>query len=179
MYSTNNNAQAIESREKIRDALLTLMKQYSYDEISITQICHEAQIVRQTYYRNFDCKGDILSYHFDCMFQHYLSVYHKEENSREDLSNFFKYMLQCRDFLNLIFDNSIFFIIARTIVELVPKYLKSRKKALICEPEHEKYLIGFITSTICSLLYMWVKDGFVESTEVMTDLAYRFLGGLI
>jgi AcrR family transcriptional regulator len=107
MYAKNENAQAIESRNRVRDALLRLMKKYPYKDITITQICQEAQIVRQTYYRNFDVKDDILEYHLDRMFQEYFVSYY-ERGQRIQLENFFRYMLQCA-ISGVVEKNDLFF----------------------------------------------------------------------
>ena len=52
------------TEQLIADALLALMKQYPFDDITITQICQEAQVSRQSYYRNYNDKQEILYRYF-------------------------------------------------------------------------------------------------------------------
>ena len=178
MYATNDNLQAIESHNRATDALLTLMKKYPYKDITIIQVCQEAQIVRQTYYRNFNSKDDILKYYLDNMVRQYFTDYYTAEDVQAQLQTFFSYMLQHREFLLLTSENGLFFMIDEAISVNITKFLNFYQLSTIEDPKFEKYVTGFIASTICSLLSLWVDNGFTESPEVLSQLAQRFLGGL-
>ena len=57
-----NNIEANEiTRECIESALILLMKEKSFNEISITDIAKKAGVSRTAYYRNYSSKEDILS----------------------------------------------------------------------------------------------------------------------
>jgi len=178
MYAQNDNAQAIESRNRIADALLALMKQYPYKSITITQVCQEAKIVRQTYYRNFDLKDDILEFYLHNLVLQYFEDYYQEQIVHKQLKDFFAYMLQHREFLLLTSQNSLFFMINKTITTNITKFLNFQQITTMTDPALEKYVTGFIASTICSLLSLWVDNGFADTHEKMARLAQRFLGGL-
>ena len=47
--------------EHITDALLKLMKEQSFNDISISQICDEAGVGRASFYRNFENKEAVIS----------------------------------------------------------------------------------------------------------------------
>ncbi len=68
MNKTNGKI-AEQSKKKLAAALLEIMKQYDYKEITITQITLEAQLSRKTFYRLFSDKDDILTLLFDGLFQ--------------------------------------------------------------------------------------------------------------
>jgi len=178
MYAINDNLQAIESRKRITEALLDLMRQYPYKDITITQICQEAQIVRQTYYRNFDSKDDILRFYLDNMVRQYFNDYYKVQDIYTQLKDFFSYMLSSSEFLLLASKNSLFFMIDETITMNITYFINFQQITTIDDPKMEKYVTGFIASTICSLLSLWTDNGFLESPEKMSQLAQRFLGGL-
>jgi len=178
MYALNENLQAIESRQQIRDALLTLMRQIPYQEISITQICQQANVVRQTYYRNFEFKGDILAFHLDVLFKQFFDNYYTGIGMLTQFNSFFGFMYQNRDFLLLASKNDLFFMINRTITENIAKFVNIREISNVDDPRAERYVTGFIASTVCSLLSLWAEHGFEESAEWMSGLASRFLSGL-
>jgi len=178
MYATNKNQQALESRERIRDALLVLLRKNPYKDISITQICQEAQIVRQTYYRNFEQKDDILRFHLDRMVGLYFSEYFKENDVKAQLKTFFEYMLQNSGFLILVSENDLFFMIEAVITQNIESFLDFRQITNTDDPGLEKYATRFIAATICSLLSLWVTSGFDESPDIMSALAQRFLAGV-
>jgi AcrR family transcriptional regulator len=52
MNKTNGKI-AEQSKQKMAVALLTVMKQYDYHEITVTQITQEAELSRKTFYRLF------------------------------------------------------------------------------------------------------------------------------
>ncbi len=68
MYKIQTNSLAIKSQNWIANALLKLMESHPYKDITVTQICHKANLVRKTFYRNFDSKEDILHFILDNLF---------------------------------------------------------------------------------------------------------------
>lgn len=50
---------AEQSKQRMVQALLTIMGQYDYREITVTQITQEAQLSRKTFYRLFSDKDDM------------------------------------------------------------------------------------------------------------------------
>lgn len=60
LRQNNHEANAI-TRECIESALILLMKNKRFDEISVTDITRKAGVSRTAYYRNYTSKEDILS----------------------------------------------------------------------------------------------------------------------
>ncbi len=180
MYARNENQQAEKSRLGIRDALLSLMERCPYADISITQICREAQVVRQTYYRNFDFKEDILAFHLDSLFHEYIQTLFRgqTEDTYGQLMAFFSFMLRQAAVLRLLSQNNLFSLLNRTITENVPRFIGVDQIALVEEQRTEPYITCFIAATICALLAQWVDNGFAESPVWMARLATRLLAGL-
>ena len=54
------NPSAIRSRKEISEALLKLMQEHPYSDISVKQIVMETKLVRKTFYLNFTSKDDVL-----------------------------------------------------------------------------------------------------------------------
>ncbi len=67
MNRTNSKI-AEQSKKKISEALLTIMKQYDFKEITITQISQEANLSRKTFYRLFSSKEDVLTFFFENLY---------------------------------------------------------------------------------------------------------------
>ena len=178
MYATNTNQQSIASRKRITNALLSLMERLPYHEITITQICQEAQIVRQTYYRNFSQKDDILRLHVASLLKEYFDKYYIPDDTPTRLVNLFTYMLQNRTFLLLTSKNKLFFAIEEGISQNITKFFPFEYTSEIGEKKFQRYVIGFISATICSLLSLWVENDFRESPEELSSLAQKFMGGL-
>ena len=56
----SQNPSAVRSRQEISTALLKLMQEYLYAEISVKQIIMETSLARKTFYLNFSSKDDVL-----------------------------------------------------------------------------------------------------------------------
>jgi AcrR family transcriptional regulator len=52
----------VKTKKKLADALLILSKTQCIDDIKVSDICSTAHISRATFYNNFDCVSDVLSY---------------------------------------------------------------------------------------------------------------------
>lgn len=66
--NTTNGKIAEQSKRKIADALLAVMQQYPFKEITITQLAQEAKLSRKTFYRLFADKEAVLSYLFEDLY---------------------------------------------------------------------------------------------------------------
>lgn len=55
-----NNSRYKISSEKIETAFLSLLTKYKYDEISISQICKQADVNRSTFYCHYDDINDLI-----------------------------------------------------------------------------------------------------------------------
>ena len=50
----SNNPSAVRSKTEITQALLKLMEEYPYSEITVKQIILTASLARKTFYRNYE-----------------------------------------------------------------------------------------------------------------------------
>ena len=57
----------------IVEALCALMKNTSFQDISITAVTKKAGVSRMSFYRNFESKEDVISYYIDYMMKAYLA----------------------------------------------------------------------------------------------------------
>ena len=70
---------ALRSKKEISEVLLKLMQLHPYSEISVKQIILETNLVRKTFYLNFNNKDDVLYSIIDGLILEYT-----EENSSSD-----------------------------------------------------------------------------------------------
>ena len=70
----SNNPSAIRSKNEITEALLSLMQNAPYNEISVKQIIMEARLARKTFYRNFESKDDVLISYLKGIIREYYNV---------------------------------------------------------------------------------------------------------
>lgn len=61
MYQGNNPA-ALRLQELLAQGMLKLLGQYAFPEITVTMICQEAAVSRQTFYKVFGSKEEVIRY---------------------------------------------------------------------------------------------------------------------
>ncbi len=67
--NTANGKIAEQSKEKFVDALLVIMEQYNFREITITQLSQEAGLSRKTFYRLFKDKEELINFFFEKLYR--------------------------------------------------------------------------------------------------------------
>ena len=60
------------SRNCLADALIDLLENNEYEDISIQDIVDKAGFSRMAYYRNFKDKNEIIDYYLDNLFSNYI-----------------------------------------------------------------------------------------------------------
>lgn len=59
----------METKLKLADALKAIVKQKSLEKITVQDIVKEANVTRQTFYRHFQDKYDLLNWYFEKLVQ--------------------------------------------------------------------------------------------------------------
>lgn len=100
----SNNKTALRSQEWLIDALLELMKENDNNKITITQLCHKADLDRRTFYRNFISKDGVLEQYVYQLGEEYIEMFHKLKapNSKEAIRIFFEFWEQHLSFIQNI-----------------------------------------------------------------------------
>ncbi|HHZ01320.1 MAG TPA: TetR/AcrR family transcriptional regulator [Tissierellia bacterium] len=57
---TNRDLQALETERKVTDMAMKLVREYGYDQVTISQICNACGVAKGTFYSYFNSKKDIL-----------------------------------------------------------------------------------------------------------------------
>lgn len=177
--NTTNGIIAERSKETIASAMLKVMKIYSYDEITVTQITQEAGLSRKTFYRHFTDKEQVLQHLFDSLYQECV-----EEIVRSGLSHYWD-VVQCYfDFwekhadviklmkrsglLPILFEESYnrsfeVFRIVRT-----PDFVKANEARL-------PYMLAYSIGGMQTMLMRWIEnDMTVESKDIIDCLKKEF-----
>lgn len=103
MYS-GTNITAIRSMTDLSQAIFTLLKKYNYNEITITMICQEACISRQTFYKLFNDKKEIIHYLITSNYQDFEHgvIDRKELNLREFTEYTFLFFWDKKELIDLL-----------------------------------------------------------------------------
>jgi len=151
-------------KDCIADSLLELMKNNNFDAITIEEIIQKAGVGRTTFYRHFDEKSDILVYKFIRLYQE-----EKEKNpstfsyanvNPDNLLNFFQFIYEQRDTLNLVFMAKQDACVYTSFKEI---YFSEK------EARENTYEASFFGAGLFGVVSEWVENGFTDSPETLTE----------
>lgn len=178
--NTTNWIIAAQSKQKMEQALLALMNQYDYKEITVTQIAQEAQLSRKTFYRLFSDKDEILALFFERMFQEYFAQV-KELKLRhywDVVQLFFDFWEERKDLLLLLQKNNLLqraFEQSYQYSMQVFEFVRSKEIAdsfSLTLP----YLLAYSVGGMHSMLLRWVEKGMnIPSAELISKLKSGFM----
>ncbi|MBP7736408.1 MAG: TetR/AcrR family transcriptional regulator [Spirochaetes bacterium] len=164
----------VKSRALILDALLELMKDKAYAEISITELAEEACVARQTIYRNFSGKDEILLHYMDGVFDGYfrdiVDMMHRKEYIGDMSMSLLRIWKENKKlFLALQGAGLIHKTLERfsQYALMLQKHLDTRsgKKSV-----HHAYAAHFIAGGTYMVLSKWFQDNMKVPVEEMGDL---------
>lgn len=157
------NTTNIFAKNCISTALIKLMGEKDYEDITITDIAKKAGVSRVTYYRNYTSKEDIIIKHFDEINHQFHKRVQKLDpinNMYECLVNFFQIWLKHSDFLLCLIKGNLTYLLLDSVNNFTRSSLNSA----------HKYHAFFYTGSIHNILFEWVKDGAKESAEEMAAI---------
>ena len=171
----------IRSKKEITEALLSLMKTYPYNEITVKQILLESKISRKTFYRHFSCKEDVLIVAIDQMVEAYTrhivmaGEYHilPVSNSMIDFCEVHKEMFI------LLREHKLFYL----LLERWNRQLPLMHQKWIHEVSDEQqqvqiYLIAFNIGAIWNMVAIWLEREMVDSPETLKELLVTYLADI-
>ncbi|GBD66868.1 hypothetical protein TEHN7128_1514 [Tetragenococcus halophilus subsp. halophilus] len=126
------NAKSLYSKNQILKALLHIMTQKKFEDISIKEITETAWVSRKTFYRNFENKIDVLSLEIDKVVTFYLSSLENAEDLSFDSVAYliFNTMEAYRPFIKILVKNNLNYLLIDKMFDEIIKVYKVRKKDL-------------------------------------------------
>lgn len=155
-------------KENMADALIRLLEEKPLEQITVPEITELAGVGRATYFRHFSKKTDLVTFKLIRLLEHW-----KEDNpeinnyqtNRDRVYSYFLFHNGIRDLLLLICKRNLLFAVYYSFFQTMAPAADSRRRA---------YEIHFFASGILGMVEEWVKHGFQESPEALTDMVCRF-----
>ncbi len=160
----NNEEKNTYVKTQITKAMLKLLEQYEFDEISISQITNLAQVSRNSFYRNYKSKEDILLRYVRRLFTDWRAQCETRapDSPAALYGDLFQHLSDNRDFYLLLKKRNQFHLFLTVLLEQTgPK------------PEHENmwaYTLAFIAYGTYGWIEEWVARGMQESGDMMAVL---------
>ena len=182
--NTTNWKIAARSKQKLVQALLVLMRQYDYKEITVTQIAQESRLSRRTFYRLFSDKDEILALFFEELFQTCFTQIkaRKVRHYWDVVQLFFDFWEERRDLLCLLQKNDLLqrvFAQSYQYSMQVFEFVRSKETADAFSLPLP-YMLAYSVGGMHSMLLKWAETGMnVPSAELISKLRLGFMSDSI
>ena len=166
---SNNEANRI-TRESIATALLELLKTKEFKDISVSELVRRAGVSRQSFYRNYKTKEDIvleMERNIGTQLIEKMKDPSYINNPKKWFIEFFSAVKENNALVTLLQKADLFI----TIFERVPSYIESQLDT--CEPELHYCIVASIAAAH-SIAREWFKNGMKESEAEMAELCMNF-----
>lgn len=171
-YKTNNPV-ALTSQKWLLEALLELMQEKPYHQITIKDLTLRAQVDRSTFYRNFDTKEDILNQSIERIADEYIANLSVQQTlDMEKVSDiFFKLCHKHQHFFILIRRNHLsgYLLEAFNRKLIYINEITKGQFSYILSEKHVKYALAFNAGGMWNILNQWIDSGAAESPAELTE----------
>lgn len=160
----NNEEKNTFVKEQITEATISLLKEFEFSQISISQITTKAQVSRNSFYRNYVDKEDILLKYIKNVTTKWDSEYQliNRGSDVELFGSLFKHLKENGDFYLLLKKRNLFYLFLNTYIEIYG-----------AKAEYDN-MTAYVTSFIAYGTYGWIEEwierGMQESAETMSAL---------
>lgn len=171
MESKKINPIAEQSKEMIISALLKLLEEKHYTQITISDIADKAQLARRTFYRNFNSKEDVIKEYYDKQSEKLMEVLKKEETLSVYIvaRTYFTFMKRNLDVLRLLEKNDLLYLILQFSQPLIYQTFKM-DNITNDKSYYTNYLFAFTSGAFWNVLIVWLREGAVKTPDEIAAL---------
>ena len=177
MYNGDNRS-ALLSQRLISEALLKLMESKPFADISISEMCKEAQVSRQTFYSLFGSKENVIIYELQNSFSYTPPVSKcncRSASFRTFCHGYSKYITDRQHILRMLVKNDMMHCLYDVQYEA---FMACDNFMEDISGEERIYLIDFIASGMNSIAKNYVLNGCSLSHENLERIMYKLFGGM-
>lgn len=160
----NNQDKNSYVKRQITNALLELLKERELSDINIGEITDKAEVSRNSFYRNYADKEDIIrKYPYQFLSEWDTEWKQKNSDSNAELfGHLFMYLKQHGDMMMLIQKRGLFHLFKESYLSIWgPSETMDNMAA---------YTLSFIANGVLGWIEEWLKRGMCESAENMSAL---------
>lgn len=173
------------SKEAIKYAMLTLMKDKSVDKITVTELADLADVNRKTFYNNFDSienvrkelETDIVDLMFNIIEEEVLGdrLKNKKINLKTLLRKLIYIIDKDRQRAKLVFDSGETVYFLRRLNKLLHPYIIEYANARNMKEYEIEYMLYFMASGTASVLNSWLHEEYLTTAKQVE----KFLNDLV
>lgn len=163
------------TKEAIQIALVSLMADKDFKDITITEIVKKAGVSRTAFYRNYKIKEDVVLEFYGNMLSSLLKMAFSEKYKNNWYSFFLDSFKKAREE-----ERNVKILMKANLLNFNSLNLdKIIDDAFNPNSKEARYKILAINSSIYSIIYEWLNSGMKESDEFMAELCTKIVKGII
>lgn len=152
-------------KECMSDALLKLMSEKNFSQITINEISQTAGVNRSTWFRNFTTKEDAVTYKYIRLWEHWADEHNISERRSFTIDNaqdFFEFNYSIRHIHRTVYSSELQSALYDAFYRVMTPQFGANAA--------ECYQSRFYSYGLFGFLDEWIKRGFYETPEEMTEL---------
>ena len=177
MYQGSNPI-AIKSQHMLLDALNELLKEKDYKDISISELCDRSTISRQTFYKLFGSKDNLL------LFKLNNNPYANQQSDEDDANltlmdtcqRYSTYIIENYKQFQMLLENNLMEVL---YTQLYTSMYSCRQSFTDLGDDEREYAAQFIAAGMCRLTRKYIQDHEKPDQKELTDIAYKIMSGNI
>ena len=169
-----NNLRYKASSEKIETAFLTLILNHKYEDISISQVCKQAEINRSTFYAHYDDINDLIIKIENKFAKGTANIFnYGERQTHEAFVEMFKFVKENKYFYK-VFLNIPYTTLAETTTKIeVLKNIGEKTNRDKTNNIELFYRASFFGAGIKEMCRLWLEQDCRETPEQMAKILYN------
>lgn len=169
----NENSSSFKSKKRITEALISLMEEKDYSEITVAELTERADRVRRTFYSHFSSKEEVLECYINQIIEAHIQIYlQMDDHSELTIAEiYFKLWAKHINFVLLLKNNSLLI-----LLKGFEKYIEELDKAfsafncLGLSESAAEYAPKFYAGALWSTLDKWIEKGMKESPAELGEV---------
>ena len=176
MYQGSNKS-ALLSQKLISDALLRLLEEKTFNDISVSDLCREAQVSRQTFYSLFGTKENVILYelsHNCCYLPEESATSCHSAMFRSFCEGYSRYIVEKRHIISLLVRNDMI----HFLYDVQYQSLMDCKYFISDVPDDSRvFIVDFIASGMNSIAKNYILSGAKADVAFLEKLMFSLYGG--
>ena len=179
LYKVCRTEQSAQRQRQLEQVLLEMMLKQRYEDISVSDLCHNMQIPRKSFYRYFDSKDGALYALIDHTmgdFFQYPVVGNQEKNTGlVDLERFFLFWYERRQLLDALQRSNLSGILVDRVNNFAVQEGHLPRQFKNLRPEQQGPAMAFTVCGLMAMLLSWHGQGFQSSPREMASLSVEMM----
>ena len=179
MYCGNNKT-ALQSQKQTADAMMELLNEKSFSQITISELCREAGISRQTFYSLFTNRENVMMFALQEQYCEGLEITVPGQKSCDDspllclCHGCSTYMLRNRSLIKTLVENHIDYLLYDSFYDAICRCDDFLQEV---DPRTRSYAASFYAGGFAWVARRYAEEGCTSSADQLEQLLNSLLSG--